>query len=86
MALVNQGRGTPLTDGHQAVYGLAGTQARFNPSGCYRDITQGNDGGFTAGLGYDLVTGLGVPIANKIIPALRGNGGMPAILLLLMDN
>jgi subtilase family serine protease len=86
MALVNQGRGTPLTDGHQAVYGLAGTQARFNPSGCYRDITQGNDGGFTAGLGYDLVTGLGVPIANKIIPALRGNGGMSAILLLLMDN
>ena len=69
IALANQGRSTPLTDGHQALYGLAGTQSGFNPRGCYRDITQGNNGGNTAGPGYDLVTGLGVPTANKIIRA-----------------
>ena len=86
IALVNQSRGTPLTDGHQALYGLAGTQDSFNPRGCYRDITQGNDGLYNAGPGFDLVTGLGVPIANKIIPVLCGNKGIPAVLQLLMGN
>ena len=36
----------------------------------YRDVTSGNDGGFSAGKGYDEVTGLGTPLANKIVPAL----------------
>ena len=39
--------------------------------GDFHDITQGNNG-FPAGPGYDLVTGLGTPIANFIVPDLIG--------------
>lgn len=34
-----------------------------NYSSCFHDITSGNNGGFSAGTGYDLVTGIGTPIA-----------------------
>ncbi len=37
--------------------------------GDFHDITQGNNG-YPAGPGYDLVTGLGSPRANLVIPAL----------------
>jgi subtilase family serine protease len=73
LALANQGRATPLTDGHQVLYNLAGTQFEFNQGGFYRDITEGNNGLYTAGPGHDLVTGLGVPLADRLIPSLRGN-------------
>ena len=44
----------------------------------YHDITVGNDnydntGGYTAGVGYDLASGLGTPIANKLVPDLAGD-------------
>jgi hypothetical protein len=35
----------------------------------FHDITTGNNG-FAAGAGYDLVTGLGTPLANKLVPDL----------------
>lgn len=35
----------------------------------FHDITAGNNG-YRAGTGYDLVTGIGTPIANNLIPAL----------------
>jgi autotransporter-associated beta strand protein len=35
----------------------------------FHDVTGGNNG-FAAGLGYDLVTGLGSPVANKLVPDL----------------
>jgi kumamolisin len=34
------------------------------------DITQGNNGAFEAGPGWDACTGLGSPIASKLIPLL----------------
>ncbi len=37
----------------------------------FHDVTTGNNG-FAAGTGYDLVTGLGTPIANKLVPDLAG--------------
>lgn len=37
----------------------------------FHDITSGNNG-YAAGPGYDLVTGLGTPIANKLVPDLAG--------------
>ena len=37
------------------------------PSADFHDITSGNNG-YAAGIGYDLVTGLGSPIADKLIP------------------
>ncbi len=39
-------------------------------SGDFHDITSGSNGGYSAGPGYDEVTGLGSPVANKLIPDL----------------
>jgi len=36
----------------------------------FRDITQGNNGAYSAGPGWDACTGLGSPIAAKLIPLL----------------
>ena len=41
------------------------------PLSDFHDITSGNNG-FSAGTGYDLVTGIGTPLANLVIPALAG--------------
>ena len=41
--------------------------------GDFHDVTQGNNS-FAAGSGYDLVTGLGTPRANLLIPALAAFG------------
>jgi Bacterial Ig-like domain (group 3) len=68
IAIVDQGRalegGTPLTGYSQtlpALYSL--------PSADFHDIIYGNNG-YSAGPGYDLVTGLGTPVANLLVPAL----------------
>jgi kumamolisin len=45
------------------IYSLTGT-ANF------RDITSGDNGGFTAGPGHDLVTGLGAPLLDTLLPTL----------------
>jgi kumamolisin len=37
---------------------------------CFRDITAGSNGSFTAGPGYDMVTGIGVPNVAELIKAL----------------
>lgn len=38
----------------------------------FHDITSGSNGGYSAGPGYDMVTGLGTPIANLLVPQLGG--------------
>ncbi len=70
VALVNQGRmaagestlssSTP-TDTQQALYML--------PQSDYNTIASGNNG-YGAGAGYNLVTGLGTPVANRLVPDL----------------
>jgi hypothetical protein len=60
-----------ITNAGQALYHLAGSQSNYNPDGAYRDITSGSNGTYSAGVGYDLVTGLGSPVANFLIPALQ---------------
>lgn len=42
------------------------------PDANFHDITSGSNGAFTAGPGYDLVTGRGSPIANLLVPTLIG--------------
>jgi autotransporter-associated beta strand protein len=39
------------------------------PSADFHDVTSGNNG-FAAGPGYDLVTGVGSPVANRLVPDL----------------
>jgi Dockerin type I domain len=38
----------------------------------FHDITSGSNGAYSAGIGYDLVTGLGSPVANNLVPDLAG--------------
>ena len=70
VALANQGRaaaGEPTldssspTDTLQALYSL--------PQSDYNVITSGSNG-YTANAGYNLVTGLGTPVANLLVPDL----------------
>jgi subtilase family serine protease len=86
IALANQGRasaglpslGTGVAAGtNPMLYQLAGGTSYTNPQGDYYDVTSGTNGGYSATVGYDPVTGLGSPIANKLIPALINglNGG-----------
>ena len=44
------------------------------PSSDFHDITQGSNGLYTAAAGYDEVTGLGSPVANRLVPALAAYG------------
>jgi subtilase family serine protease len=69
-ALANAMKGSPLNSADIALYSAAG--APINSADFY-DIISGNNGNDTddfALVGYDLVTGLGSPVANGLIPAL----------------
>ncbi len=44
------------------------------PAKDFHQITQGSNGGFTAGPGYNEVTGLGSPVANLLVPQLAAYG------------
>ena len=90
MALVNQGRagygkspiGTGQTLGTNSVlYQLAGGTTYTNPNGDFRDVTTGSNGNpVTAG--YDTATGLGSPVANKLIPDLVGPPPAPVAVVI----
>ena len=50
-------------------------QALYNvPAADFHDVTTGTNG-YTAGVGYDLVTGLGTPLADRLIPDLIAYNG-----------
>jgi subtilase family serine protease len=72
VALADQGRSTPFDSLSflSAVYNLAGTTGSSGYTANYHDITQGNNGGYTAVAGYDMVTGIGSPKDNQLIPDL----------------
>jgi kumamolisin len=61
MVLVNQMKGSPVGFVNPALYG---DEPDFN------DITQGNNGAFSAGPGWDPCTGLGSPDGEEIAQAL----------------
>jgi subtilase family serine protease len=71
IALANQSRASKIR-GNQDIYPVAGTAPNINSANFF-DITSGSDGSDPddlAGTGYDLVTGLGTPVANNLVPAL----------------
>ena len=69
IAVANQQLGTQVGLIQPAIYAVKAAKA-------LNDITVGNNGGFSAGPGWDACTGLGSPIASKLIPllALAGAG------------
>jgi subtilase family serine protease len=74
MAIANQMAGHPLGFINPALYKLAGSSTYAQD---FRDITEGNNAnhmanvqGYSAAPGWDPVTGLGAPNAEKLIPDL----------------
>ena len=64
-ALANSLRSPSISSAPNALYSLATT----NDAGYFRDIASGSNG-LAAGPNYDLVTGLGVPVADQLVLAL----------------
>ena len=90
-ALANQGRaaigkpslGTGTTYGlNETLYKLVAPSGTYtNPNGDFFDVTTGSNG-HPATTAYDLATGLGSPIANKLIPDLVGKPvGIPPTII-----
>jgi len=63
VAVANQQLGTQVGFIQPAMYAARAASA-------FNDIIVGNNGAFSAGPGWDACTGLGSPIANKLIPLL----------------
>ena len=64
-ALYGQASGSPLGAANEALYGTGGTG--------FNDVTEGSNGSFSAGPGYDQVTGLGSYNAGDLYTALSGS-------------
>jgi hypothetical protein len=78
IAIADQGlnaNGEPTLDGPSQTLPDLYTLYKNKP-GDFHDITSGNNGSFSAGPGYDEVTGLGTPAANLLIPDLVGQAGL----------
>ncbi|HTZ20910.1 MAG TPA: protease pro-enzyme activation domain-containing protein, partial [Opitutaceae bacterium] len=76
-ALINQARANssqpPVGLLNPKIYPLISSIA-------FRDITSGSAGGNYAALGYDLVTGVGVPNVNGLIQSIGNAGAAPLIV------
>jgi kumamolisin len=66
IALLNQKLGKPVGFFQPSLYGLPASAQAF------RDITQGSNGSFAAGKGWDACTGLGSPVGKNLLIALGG--------------
>ncbi|HEY3862163.1 MAG TPA: hypothetical protein VGO59_09770 [Verrucomicrobiae bacterium] len=74
IALANQGRASGALSGiNTDVYPIANAGNFAINAACFHDITSGSDGNQPddySGPGYDLVTGVGSPVASNFVPAL----------------
>jgi kumamolisin len=66
-ALLNEAR---LRVGKPALPFLNPLLYPLNGSACFRQITQGSNGHYKAGPGYDEVTGIGVPAVQALLKEL----------------
>jgi kumamolisin len=64
VALLNEKLQSSIGYINPALYGA-------NESNCFRDITSGNNGSYSAGQGWDAATGLGSPIGVSLIQAMQ---------------
>ena len=70
MALLNEARASagasPLPFLNPSLYPLMSTA-------CFRDIKSGSNGAYSAGSGYDIVTGIGVPNVKQLMQQLTAS-------------
>jgi kumamolisin len=69
VARLNQQLAAPLGLANAALYGTG--------AAVWRDITQGNNGAYRAGPGWDACTGLGSPKGQALLTALQSDPGKP---------
>jgi autotransporter-associated beta strand protein len=75
-----------ITDQLRAAQGLSSLDGRSMtlpwlyalPATDFHDVTSGSNGDYTAHTGYDMVTGIGTPVADKLVPDLAF--GLPATI------
>jgi parallel beta-helix repeat protein len=71
MAVVNQGRANA---GEATLSSSGGVEAQAGlyglPAAAFNSITTGSNGNYTAQAGYNMVTGLGTPVAGVLVPGL----------------
>jgi len=63
--------------------GLGALNAKLYPlmgTAAIRDITSGSNGTYSAGIGYDMVTGIGVPNVAELAGVLTAGGSAPSII------
>jgi hypothetical protein len=79
MALVDQGRVAAGKTNLSSDGGTTIQAALYSaPSNAFNSITSGTNGGYTAVAGYNLVIGLGTPVANLLVPVLVAYNGTSA--------
>ncbi len=70
-ALVNQGRAAA---GSESLNSASPTEAQLDlyslPSTAFHTVSTGTNGGYNAGAGYNLVAGLGTPVADTLVSGL----------------
>jgi kumamolisin len=71
LARVNQGLGAPVGFLNPLLYGKLA-------SGVLRDITQGGNGAYSAGPGWDACSGFGSPGGQALLDGLKALGGAHA--------
>jgi kumamolisin len=69
ITLINQQMGTPVGFINPTIYQSAGS---------FNDITQGNNGAYSAGPGWDACSGLGSPMGMAVLQALQQAVSTPA--------
>ena len=77
MALADQYAGRHLGFINPAIYAI-GRSSQYHRA--FHDITTGNNG-YGAGPGFDMVTGLGSPVANRLVTDLAGNAAPPPTIV-----
>ncbi|HVS38582.1 MAG TPA: Ig-like domain repeat protein, partial [Gemmataceae bacterium] len=76
IALVDQGRVAAGASTLSSDGGATIQDALYNaPADAFHSITSGTNGTYTASAGYNLVTGLGAPVADGLIPSLIAYSG-----------
>jgi hypothetical protein len=83
IAIADQGRalaGLPPLNGLTDTFPKLYSMPTSGPNAAFHDVVQGGSTGgppYSAGTGYDLVTGLGAPYANVVVSDLVGAVGTP---------